>query len=71
MAYNRIQDEDVYVKTVIIDVSNQLLKSSFNAYLMKYFVQEKLFSLKEKMVEFVNTFYTIFKQAPAAKSCSK
>jgi hypothetical protein len=55
----------------MLDTSNQILKSSFDAYLMKYFVQEKLSALKEKLVEFVSTFYTLFKQAPVSKSCSK
>lgn len=71
LAYTRIENEDLYVKTIMIESSNQLLKSNFDAYLMKYFFQEKISSLKEKMVEFMNIFYTIFKQAPAAKSCSK
>ncbi len=71
MAYKRIEDENLYVKTVMINASNQLLKSSFDAYLIKYFVQEKLSALKAKIVEFMNIFYTIYKQAPASKSCSK
>lgn len=71
LAYSRIQDENLYVKTVMISASNQLLKSSFDAYLVKYFVSEKLSLLKIKLVEFVNVFYTIYKQAPASKTCSK
>lgn len=71
MAYNRIHDENLYVKTIMISASNQLLRSSFDAYLIKYFVQEKLSLLKMKLVEFVDSFYTIYKQAPVSKSCSK
>ena len=71
LAYTRIQEENLYVRTVMISSSNQILKSSFDAYTINYFVKEKLSSLKQKLIEFVSVFYTIYKQAPVSKSCSK
>lgn len=71
LAYNRISRENVLFRNVAISTSNQLLKSTFNAYLIEYYVQNKISAFKDKLVEFVGVFYTIFKQAPVAKTCSK
>lgn len=71
LAYNRINRENFFFRNIAISTSNQLLKSTFNAYLVEYYVQNKLSVFKDKLVEFVSVFYTIFKQAPVAKTCSK
>lgn len=71
LAYNRISRESLLFRNVLVSSSSQLLKSTFNAYLIDYYVQNKLSAFKDKLVEFMSMFYTIFKQAPVSKTCSK
>lgn len=55
----------------MVKKSSQLLDETTKAYTKKYFVEEKLMSLRNLISKVRDMFKTIVQQAPASKSCSK
>ena len=72
MVSRRMNQENLYVKTILINVANKMLKDNLDATLNKQFVQDKLVKLQQTISKIKDLFNTIaLHQAPFCKKCSK
>lgn len=71
MVDKRISDENLYTKIIIIKKSNELLHTTMQAYMQKYFVQEKLMVLTTLINKVKSLFSTLVQQAAVSKTCSQ
>jgi len=67
--YKRIYDETNYVKTIVVQKSNQLLEKSVKKY-FSFFGQTRLMNLQWNILRIADLFQTIAKWAQPVKQCN-
>lgn len=67
----RMNKENSYVKSIIIEKGNKILIDNIRAVLSKQFAQDKLLKLQDTITRMKESFTTIVKQAAASKNCEK
>ena len=70
MVANRINQENIYVKGILINKAADMLQKNFEA-IHKQFVQDKLTALQETISRIRDMIQTVVRQAPYCTKCSK
>lgn len=71
VANNRVKQEDLLTRSLMIKKSTDLLLSTSKAYMQNYFVQQKLVEMTSIIDKVRSLFATMVQQAAPSKSCSQ
>lgn len=67
----RIADESTYTRVVMIKKSNELLHNTIQAYMQKYFIEDKMMTLMVLINKVKSLFSTMVQQAPTLQKCTQ